>query len=139
MTTQIDLGGTFTLPGTSMTVNRMGYGAMQLAGPQVWGPPRDEAEAMAEEAESSAQSGGSSEFSKYRATRGNVWAAVWTSAAEGLRFALGNPFLRAITITAALSNLGAKVVAAVYILYASWGSRRSGWVSSPPPSASARS
>ncbi|MCU1252953.1 MAG: aldo/keto reductase [Edaphobacter sp.] len=35
------LGGTFTLPGTSMTVNRMGYGAMQLAGPQVWGPPRD--------------------------------------------------------------------------------------------------
>ena len=45
-------------------------------------------------------------------------AAVWTSAAEGLRFALGNPFLRAITITAALSNLGANVVAAVYILYA---------------------
>lgn len=35
------LGGTFTLPGTSLTVNRMGYGAMQLAGPQVWGPPRD--------------------------------------------------------------------------------------------------
>src|ERR1700704_227799 len=41
MTKQIDLGGTFTLPGTSMTVNRMGYGPMQLAGPQVWGPPRD--------------------------------------------------------------------------------------------------
>src|SRR5438067_13418285 len=41
MTTQIILGGSFTLPGTSMTVNRMGYGAMQLAGPQVWGPPRD--------------------------------------------------------------------------------------------------
>jgi pyridoxine 4-dehydrogenase len=36
-----DLGGAFTFPGTSMTVNRMGYGAMQLAGPQVWGPPRD--------------------------------------------------------------------------------------------------
>ncbi len=35
------LGGSFTLPGTSMTVSRMGYGAMQLAGPQVWGPPRD--------------------------------------------------------------------------------------------------
>jgi len=34
-------GGSFTLPGTSMTLNRMGYGAMQLAGPQVWGPPRD--------------------------------------------------------------------------------------------------
>ncbi len=47
MTTQIDLGGTFTLPGTSMTVNRMGYGAMQLAGPQVFGPPRDRDAAIA--------------------------------------------------------------------------------------------
>src|ERR1700723_1091556 len=37
----LDLGGSFTLPGTSMIVNRMGYGAMQLAGPLVWGPPRD--------------------------------------------------------------------------------------------------
>lgn len=36
-----DLGGTFTLPNTSMELKRMGYGAMQLAGPQVWGPPRD--------------------------------------------------------------------------------------------------
>jgi pyridoxine 4-dehydrogenase len=41
MTKQMDLGGRFTLPGTSMTLNRMGYGAMQLAGPDVWGPPRD--------------------------------------------------------------------------------------------------
>jgi pyridoxine 4-dehydrogenase len=41
MTKQTGLGGNFTLPGTSMTVKRMGYGAMQLAGPQVWGPPRD--------------------------------------------------------------------------------------------------
>src|SRR6202040_1977134 len=41
MTKRIDLGGSFTLPGTSMTLNRMGYGAMQLAGPGVWGPPRD--------------------------------------------------------------------------------------------------
>ena len=31
----------FTFPGTQMTVNRMGYGAMQLAGPGVYGPPRD--------------------------------------------------------------------------------------------------
>jgi aryl-alcohol dehydrogenase-like predicted oxidoreductase len=37
----IDSDGRFTLPGTSLTLNRMGYGAMQLAGPQVWGPPRD--------------------------------------------------------------------------------------------------
>jgi pyridoxine 4-dehydrogenase len=35
------LGGRFTFPGTSLTVERMGYGAMQLAGPGVWGPPRD--------------------------------------------------------------------------------------------------
>src|SRR6202044_2105672 len=41
MMKQVQLGGSFTLPGTSMTVNRMGYGAMQLAGPQVFGPPRD--------------------------------------------------------------------------------------------------
>jgi pyridoxine 4-dehydrogenase len=41
MTKQMDHGGGFTLPGTSMTLNRMGYGAMQLAGPQVSGPPRD--------------------------------------------------------------------------------------------------
>jgi len=41
MTTQMDLGGSFALPGTSINVNRMGYGAMQLAGPQVWGPPND--------------------------------------------------------------------------------------------------
>jgi pyridoxine 4-dehydrogenase len=41
MTRQMDLGGRFTLPGNSMTLNRMGYGAMQLAGPGVWGPPRD--------------------------------------------------------------------------------------------------
>ena len=31
----------FTFPGTTLKVNRMGYGAMQLAGPQVFGPPRD--------------------------------------------------------------------------------------------------
>jgi len=36
-----DLAGSFILPGNSMTLNRMGYGAMQLAGPGVWGPPRD--------------------------------------------------------------------------------------------------
>jgi aryl-alcohol dehydrogenase-like predicted oxidoreductase len=47
MTRQISLGGSFTLPGTSMTVNRMGYGAMQLAGPHVWGPPRDPEQALA--------------------------------------------------------------------------------------------
>jgi peroxiredoxin len=32
---------TFTFPNTPLTVNRMGYGAMQLAGPGVFGPPHD--------------------------------------------------------------------------------------------------
>jgi len=45
MTWQSYLGGTFTFPNTSITVNRMGYGAMRLAGQDgkkmVWGPPRD--------------------------------------------------------------------------------------------------
>jgi pyridoxine 4-dehydrogenase len=41
MTKQMNLGGSFTLPGSSMNLRRMGYGAMQLAGPQVYGPPRD--------------------------------------------------------------------------------------------------
>lgn len=47
MIEQMKLAGGFTLPGTSMTLNRMGYGAMQLAGPGVWGPPRDVDEAIA--------------------------------------------------------------------------------------------
>ena len=37
--------GTFSLG--DRTVNRMGYGAMQLAGPGVFGPPRDHAAALA--------------------------------------------------------------------------------------------
>src|SRR5246127_4391563 len=41
------LGGSFTFPGTSMTVHRMGYGAMQLAGAGVFGPPRDPDAAVA--------------------------------------------------------------------------------------------
>jgi aryl-alcohol dehydrogenase-like predicted oxidoreductase len=41
------LGGSFTLPNTMINLNRMGYGAMQLAGPGVWGPPRDAGAAIA--------------------------------------------------------------------------------------------
>jgi aryl-alcohol dehydrogenase-like predicted oxidoreductase len=41
------LGGQFTFPGTSLTVHRIGYGAMQLAGPGVWGPPPDPEGAIA--------------------------------------------------------------------------------------------
>ena len=45
MKEKINPGGRYTLAGASLTVNRMGYGAMQLAGRDgnklVWGPPRD--------------------------------------------------------------------------------------------------
>jgi pyridoxine 4-dehydrogenase len=45
MIEQISLAGSFALPGTTMALKRMGYGAMQLAGRDgnklVWGPPRD--------------------------------------------------------------------------------------------------
>ena len=41
------LGGTITFPGTTMTVNRMGYGAMQLSGPHIFGPPKDRPAAVA--------------------------------------------------------------------------------------------
>jgi aryl-alcohol dehydrogenase-like predicted oxidoreductase len=37
----MNLGGSYSIGNTSIAVNRMGYGAMQLAGPEVWGPPRD--------------------------------------------------------------------------------------------------
>src|SRR6202167_2772536 len=45
MREKTNLGGGFTFAGTSLSVNRMGYGAMRLAGRDgdkvVWGPPRD--------------------------------------------------------------------------------------------------
>jgi pyridoxine 4-dehydrogenase len=51
MLQQISQAGSFTLPGTSLRLNRMGYGAMQLTGKDgdkfVWGPPRDVDEAVA--------------------------------------------------------------------------------------------
>ena len=37
--TNFSSAGTFTLG--NRVVNRMGYGAMQLAGPGVFGPPKD--------------------------------------------------------------------------------------------------
>jgi pyridoxine 4-dehydrogenase len=47
MPNQTELGGTFTFPGTAYAVHRVGYGAMQLAGPHVFGPPKDRPEAIA--------------------------------------------------------------------------------------------
>ena len=38
--------GTFQL-GNDLPVHRLGFGAMRITGPGVWGPPRDEAEALA--------------------------------------------------------------------------------------------
>ena len=45
MTTLVSGSGTFELGGTT-TVNRLGYGAMQLTGDGVWGPPKDRDEAI---------------------------------------------------------------------------------------------
>src|SRR6202023_2917103 len=51
MKEKTSLGGSFTFAGTSLTVNRVGYGAMQLAGrdgdKMVWGPPPDVPAALA--------------------------------------------------------------------------------------------
>jgi pyridoxine 4-dehydrogenase len=47
MTKQSQLGGTFSFSGSTLTVHRAGYGAMQLAGPHVLGPPGDRPEAIA--------------------------------------------------------------------------------------------
>jgi len=38
--------GTFTIGG-DLTVNRMGYGAMRITGPGIWGPPADKRAALA--------------------------------------------------------------------------------------------
>jgi aryl-alcohol dehydrogenase-like predicted oxidoreductase len=46
MTAKTLPGGTFTMAG-DLTVTRMGYGAMQLAGPHVFGPPADREAAVA--------------------------------------------------------------------------------------------
>ncbi|GAX52138.1 aldo/keto reductase family oxidoreductase [Streptomyces olivochromogenes] len=46
MTVQSPPGGTFTMA-KDLTVTRMGYGAMQLAGPHVFGPPADRDAAVA--------------------------------------------------------------------------------------------
>lgn len=50
MAQQFNQAGSFTAPGNSFCVNRMGYGAMQLAGRDgnklVWGPPKDVAGAI---------------------------------------------------------------------------------------------
>ena len=45
MSTTIDQAGTYTLG--NRTVRRLGYGAMQLAGPHVYGPPKDADAALA--------------------------------------------------------------------------------------------
>jgi aryl-alcohol dehydrogenase-like predicted oxidoreductase len=44
---QSALGGQFTFPGTPLTVHRMGFGAMQLSGPGIYGPPKDPETAVA--------------------------------------------------------------------------------------------
>ena len=43
----VPMGGRFTFRGTALTVQRMGFGAMQLAGKGVFGPPKDPSAAVA--------------------------------------------------------------------------------------------
>ena len=45
--TPASAAGRFTFPGTDISVNRMGFGAMQLAGPHVFGEPKDPDECRA--------------------------------------------------------------------------------------------
>jgi pyridoxine 4-dehydrogenase len=45
MYTPAAAAGTITLGG-DLTVNRMGFGAMRLTGPGIWGPPKDRAQAI---------------------------------------------------------------------------------------------
>ncbi len=47
MNTDALSGTRFNLLHSSITVNRIGYGAMRLAGPQAWGPPNDTDQAVA--------------------------------------------------------------------------------------------
>lgn len=46
MTITATQAGTYTPAGTDLSLVRMGYGAMQLAGANVFGPPKDEAAAI---------------------------------------------------------------------------------------------
>jgi pyridoxine 4-dehydrogenase len=43
MTSAAAVAGTVRLG--DLTVNRMGFGAMRVCGPDIWGPPKDRAEA----------------------------------------------------------------------------------------------
>ncbi|VDZ72240.1 putative oxidoreductase [Atlantibacter hermannii] len=44
---ELPSGDTYNPAGTSLNLKRMGYGTMQLPGPNVWGPPRDKDAALA--------------------------------------------------------------------------------------------
>jgi pyridoxine 4-dehydrogenase len=43
----VNLGGVFRPAGTSLALNRVGYGAIQLTGQMAWGPPRDREASLA--------------------------------------------------------------------------------------------
>lgn len=47
MTSEASLGGRYTLPGTSISLTRIGYGVTRLMGPQVWGGPNDRDNSLA--------------------------------------------------------------------------------------------
>jgi hypothetical protein len=45
VTSSIARSGTFAI-GNEIVIHRMGFGAMQITGYGVWGPPRDKVEAL---------------------------------------------------------------------------------------------
>jgi pyridoxine 4-dehydrogenase len=45
MSTKVNFQKNYTIGG-DLTVRRMGYGAMRITGPGIWGPPKDRAEAI---------------------------------------------------------------------------------------------
>jgi pyridoxine 4-dehydrogenase len=47
MSDSVNLGGAYTPAGATFGLKRVGYGAIHLAGPIAWGPPRDRAAAVA--------------------------------------------------------------------------------------------
>jgi aryl-alcohol dehydrogenase-like predicted oxidoreductase len=47
MESKANLAGRFAFPGSSFTVNRLGYGAMKTTGSTAWGPPKDRAGVVA--------------------------------------------------------------------------------------------
>ncbi len=95
MATKTLPGGTYTMA-RDLTVTRMGYGAMQLAGPHVFGPPADRAAAVAvlrEAVEAGITHIDTSDFYGPHVTNQIIWEAL-APYPEDLRIATKVGFVR---------------------------------------------